>query len=67
MDPPTKEDMEKFWKLLYDDKKEYNKDAAWLQEYKTSVNNITELTYSEITTNKVDVQHLNFQTGKALD
>ena len=25
-----------------------------MQEYKTSVNNITELTYSEITTNKVE-------------
>ena len=36
MDPPTKEDIEKFWKPLYENKKEYNKNAAWLQEYKTS-------------------------------
>ena len=35
-------------------KKEYNKEAAWLQEYKTSVNNITEATYSELTTNKIE-------------
>ena len=37
MDPPTKEDIEKFWKPLYENKKEYNKDATWLQEYKTLV------------------------------
>ena len=36
MDPPSKEDIEKFWKPLYENKKEYNKNAAWLQEYKTS-------------------------------
>ena len=28
MDPTTKEDIEKFWKPLYENKKEYNKDAA---------------------------------------
>ena len=54
MDPPTKEDIEKFWKPLYENKKEYNKDAPWLQEYKTSVNNITEVTYSETTTNEIE-------------
>ena len=27
MDPPTKEDIEKFWKPLYENKKEYNKAA----------------------------------------
>ena len=37
MDPPTKEDIEKFWKPLYENKKEYNKDATWLKEYKTLV------------------------------
>ena len=40
MDPATKEDIEKLWKPLYENKKEYNEDTAWLQEYKTSVNNI---------------------------
>ena len=44
MDQPTKEDIEKFWKPLYENKKKYNKDVAWLQEYKISVNNITEAT-----------------------
>ena len=28
MDPSTKEDIEKFWKPLYENKKEYSKDAA---------------------------------------
>ena len=51
MDPPTKEDVEMFWKPLHENKKEYNKDSAWLQECKTSVNNITEARCSEITTN----------------
>ena len=48
------EDIEKLWKPLYENKKEYNRDAAWLQKYKTSVNNITEATYSEITTNEIE-------------
>ena len=53
MDPSTKEDVEKFWKPLYENKKEHNKDTAWLQKYKISVNNITEVTYSEITKNEI--------------
>ena len=52
MDPLTKENIEKFWKPLYEYKKK-KKILAWLQEYKTSVNNITEATYSEITTNEI--------------
>ena len=54
MGPPTKENVEKFWEPLYENKKEYNKDAAWLQEYKTSVNNITEATYCEINTYEIE-------------
>ena len=64
MDPPTKEDTEMFWKPLYENKKEYNKDAAWLQEQKTSVNNITETRKLQT---QLNLQHPNFQTGKALD
>ena len=65
MDPPTKEDIEKFWKPLYENKKEYNKDAAWLHEYKTSVNNITEATYSEITTNGIESATSEFSNWKS--
>ena len=65
MDPPTKEDIEKFWKPLYEHKKEYNKDAPWLQEYKTSVNNITEATYSEITTNEIESATSEFSNWKS--
>ena len=54
MNPPTKEDVERFWKPLYENKKEYNTDTVWLEECKTSVNNITEETYSEITTNEIE-------------
>ena len=42
MQPSTKEDVEKFWKS-----------AESLQEYKISLNNIAEATYSEITTNEI--------------
>ena len=35
-----------------------------MQEYKTSVNNITELTYSEITTNKVECATSEFSNWK---
>ena len=53
MDPSSKEDVEKFWKPLYENKKEYNKDTAWLQKYKIFVNNIMEVTYSEIAKNEI--------------
>ena len=65
MDPPTMEDIEKFWKSLYENKKEYNRDAAWLQKYKTSVNNITEATYSEITTKKIESAIFEFSNRKS--
>ena len=54
MNPPTKEYVERFWKPLYENKKEYKTDTVWLEECKTSVNNITEETYSEITTNEIE-------------
>ena len=66
MDPPTKEDRERFWKPLYENKKEYNKDATWLQECKTSVKNITEATYSEITTNEIESATFEFSNWKSL-
>ena len=56
---------EKFWKPLYENKKEYNRDTAWLQKYKTSVNNITEATYSEITTNKIESATFEFSNRKS--
>ena len=65
MDPPTKEDIEKFWKPLYENEKEYHKHAAWLQEYKTSANNITEATYSEITTNEIESATSEFSNWKS--
>ena len=65
MDPPTKEDIEKFWKPLYENEKEYHKHAAWLQEYKTSANNITEATYSEITTNEIESAASEFSNWKS--
>ena len=46
-------DIEKFWKPLYENKKEYNNDATRMQKYKISINNIKEATYSEITTNEI--------------
>ena len=38
---------------------------AWLQEYKTSVNNITEATYSEITTNEIESATSEFSNWKS--
>ena len=57
--------MEKFWKPLYENKKEYNKHVAWLQEYKISVNNIMEVTSSEITTNKIESATFTFSNSKS--
>ena len=65
MEPPTKEDIEKFWKLLFENKKQYNKDVAWLQEYKISINNITQATYSEITTNEIESATSEFSNWKS--
>ena len=65
MEPPIKEDVEKFWKPLYENKKEYNKDATWLQEYKISVNNITGATYSEITTKEIESATSEFSNWKS--
>ena len=57
MDPPTKEDTQKFWK--------YSKDVAWLQEYKTSVNDIMKATYSEITTKEIKSATSEFSNWKS--
>ena len=65
MNPPTKEDVERFWKPLYENKKEYNTDTVWLEECKTSVNNITEETYSEITTNEIESATSEFSNQKS--
>ena len=65
MDPPTKEDIEKFWKPLYENKNEYTKDAKWLQEYKTYDNNITGVTYSEIATNEIKSEASEFSNWKS--
>ena len=65
IDTPTKEDLGKFWKALYENKKGYNKDAALLQKYKTFVNNITEATYSEITTNEIESATSEFSNWKS--
>ena len=60
----TKDDVEEFWKPLYEKKSEYNKDASWLQGYKTSVINITEATYSEITKNEIESATSEFSNCK---
>ena len=65
MDPPSKEDVEKFWKPLYENKKECNEDVAWLQKYKISVNNITKAIYSEITTNEIESATSEFSDWKS--
>ena len=65
MDPPTKEEVEKFWNPLYEKKSEYNKDASWLQEYKTSVINIMEATYIEITKNEIESATSEFSNCKS--
>ena len=65
VDAPTKEDIEKFWKPLYENKNEYTKDAKWLQEYKTYDNNITGVTYSEIATNEIKSEASEFSNWKS--
>ena len=57
---------EKFWMPVYENKKEYNKDATCLQEHKIFVNNITEATYSEIATNESKSAACKFSNWKSL-
>ena len=59
------EDVEKFWKPPLENKKVYNKDAPWLQEYTFFVNNSTEATYSKITSNEIESAKSNFSNWKS--
>ena len=63
-EPPSKEDTEQFWKPMYEKKKEYNKDSAWLQQYKDSIT-VVQSEYSDITSDEVASATKKFANWKS--
>ena len=63
--PPSKENVENFWKPLYEKRKTFNKNATWLPEYKLSIENIVESNYTKITINKIKVATDKFSNWKS--
>lgn len=63
-DPPTKEDVEQFWKPLFEVKKTFNQTADWHQPYKESLN-IDEAIYSTITTDEIKKASTKFSNWKS--
>jgi len=63
--PPTKEQMSGFWKPIFQNTKNYNKDAVWLNEYKQSTSEIIKSDYSPITTEEIKTATSNFSNWKS--
>ena len=63
-EPPTKESVEQFWKPLYQNRKTYNHQAEWRQQYSESLD-IEEATYSSITSNEISKSTSNFSNWKS--
>jgi len=64
-DPPKKEDIEEFWKPLYGNRKEYNKNAIWVDEYRESVNHIAHAEYADIESNEIAESSSKFANWKS--
>jgi len=63
--PPTEEQMSGFWKPIFQNTKNYNKDAVWLNEYKQSTSEIIKSDYSPITTEEIKTATSNFSNWKS--
>lgn len=63
--PPSKENIEEFWKPLYGNRKEYNKDAIWLDDYKESVNHINQAEYTDIEPREIASSSSKFANWKS--
>eukprot|EP00957_Ditylum_brightwellii_P125906 9598049-Ditylum_brightwellii.AAC.1 len=46
--PPTKEDLEKFWGKLFGKKAEHNKAASWLEVEKELVGHTPEISWANV-------------------
>ena len=63
-EPPSKDDIEHFWKPMYETQKRYNKDSIWLQQYKDSIN-AEQSEYSDITPDEVTSATKKFANWKS--
>ncbi|XP_066912330.1 uncharacterized protein [Clytia hemisphaerica] len=64
-DPPEKEAIKEFWKPLYGNRKEYNKNALWLDEYKGSTNHIIQAEYTDIEPKEIAESSSKFANWKS--
>ena len=62
--PSSKENVEQFWKPMYETEKTYNKDAVWLQQYKNSINAVKS-EYCHVTSNEIQAATSNFSNWKS--
>lgn len=63
-DPPSKENVEEFWKPIYETRKNYNRDAVWLQQYKDSIN-VVQTEYNTVTSDEVATATSKFANWKS--
>ena len=63
--PSTKENVEQFWKPLFETKKTFNQSADWHQPYKESLN-IDEAIYNTITADEIEKAPTKFSNWKSL-
>jgi len=63
--PPTKEQVETFWRPMYETKKQFNKNASWLKEYRTSTENIIPANYTSITPAEMSKSSSKFSNWKS--
>jgi len=64
-EPPTKEQVETFWKPMYETKKQFNKNAPWLRDYQSSVENIIPASYTNITPMEITNSSSKFSNWKS--
>lgn len=65
-EPPTEDDINSFWKPIFNNKQHFNKEADWLDEYKNTVNErINEAEYQPITKEEIKSATSKFQNWKS--
>ena len=64
-EPPQKEDIERFWKPLYENEKEFNKNAIWLNDYKSSLDTITPAEFNDIEPKEITNSSSKFSNWKS--
>lgn len=65
-EPPTENDINSFWKPIFNNEQHYNKDTYWLNDYKNAVGEkIQEAEYQEVTKEEVKSATSKFQNWKS--